>query len=911
LRPFTTAESSIFFGRAAQIETMLLKLQDHRFLAVVGASGSGKSSLVRAGLLPALEAGMLDARENWQIVITNPGSSPIANLANSLEGTSTPDPKRSAQIEAELRRGPHGLLSVLRRRAQDSGPILILVDQFEELFRYRRRSQGGAKRNESAAFVNLLLDVTKQERMPVFVVVTMRSDFLGDCNAFYGLPEAMNESQFLTPRLTPDQIREAITGPLKQFRANWEPQFLDRVVNDMVADVDQLPLMEHCLMRCWWRAQRRSTSETESLTLTLSDYEFVGGIDQALSNHADEVYLELKRENDDDLSKDEDENYLQLKRDKAKERERIAKHLFRSLCVPGADKRYTRWPVSVAEIAAKCDCEENDVREVVKVFANGSKQSDEPRHFIFEHPTEQLLDISHEAIMWQWSTLKEWLQEQPESSQSRLPLNRDEDSIEEKENSQSQTTKSKLPFTDPVKDRIHLYRGLTPASIFLLGDLSNFETNHTSEVIQRVILSGEANLMQNSHGEIGIDLNIPCRVFNIPPPPGGTSVENQSEFDLEVIASLVRSCEIPFIVLILSPVPGGSTESSQERISNRHLAETLGRIRNSCQRSEEDEPHVLVLNPNWDRQFWEKEQGLAYPGGTGDFFELYTAERTIENPLRRHYFALRVLFELQRALFTANQPIPAGKDANGKEVSVKIFISHANRDGIPLASALRSQFHDMAWLERFYDFEVLKPGQTDWQDVLKYAGHESLLLVLRTNAFDQRPWCLQTVMWAEKYARPIVIIDARSSGTQLSSTFPYNASNAVVVPGDDTLRVLTVCMRELLRSSLASHMAPNKTDATVFLPRTPTLTSLYTAMNLIEEKGSSKPPVIVYAGPPLEDGVRRAAQELLRSLRPDSSLFTLAEYRAASAIDGLPVAETRPNSTLVTPPPTEPGSEPS
>jgi hypothetical protein len=94
------------------------------------------------------------------------------------------------------------------------------------------------ERNEAAAFVNLLLETARRPDLQTYVVITMRSDFLGDCDGFYGLPEAINESQFLTPRLTPDQVREAVTGPLRLFDADWEPAFLDRIVNDMGDDAD-------------------------------------------------------------------------------------------------------------------------------------------------------------------------------------------------------------------------------------------------------------------------------------------------------------------------------------------------------------------------------------------------------------------------------------------------------------------------------------------------------------------------------------------------------------------------------------------------------------------------------------------------------------------------------------------------
>ncbi len=382
---------------------MLVKLEDYRFLAVVGASGAGKSSLVRAGLIAVLERGLLDAVDNWRFVVTQPGGAPITNLARALASANDCDevalPEFAARIEAILRRGPHGLSSALANlfstepkavlnSEADPGPAstLILIDQFEELFRYRREVKEAAERNEAAAFVNLLLHTIRKggEERSAYVVITMRSDFLGDCDAFSGLPEALNDSQFLTPRLSNDQVREVVTGPLRAFQAEWEPEFLDRVVNDMGDDPDQLPLLQHCLMRCWWEARERAGERAQPVLL-LSDYEKVGGLEQALSIHADQAFAELGKD---------------------PERERVARRLFQSLLDPSQEQRFIRRPVKVSEVAAICNSTEDLVTDVARVFSR------EPRHFIFERPAEGIIDISHESLMRQWDTLRKWLDEE-------------------------------------------------------------------------------------------------------------------------------------------------------------------------------------------------------------------------------------------------------------------------------------------------------------------------------------------------------------------------------------------------------------------------------------------------------------------------------------------------------------------
>jgi hypothetical protein len=256
LRPFRSDETGIFFGREAQVDALLEKLDHFRFLAVIGASGCGKSSLVRAGMIPALETGLLArAGVRWQVATMRPGERPLRRLAEALFTPSAlslePEPEAVAFLHATLRRGPRGLVEVLHDTPLPEGTnLLLLVDQFEEIFRYRQQGDS----DEADAFVALLLATAAQHDVPVYVVVTMRSDFLGDCAVFHGLPEAINAGQFLTPRLTREQRREAIVGPAMVFGGQVEPALVNRLLNDTGEELDQLPLLQHVLMRMWTRA---------------------------------------------------------------------------------------------------------------------------------------------------------------------------------------------------------------------------------------------------------------------------------------------------------------------------------------------------------------------------------------------------------------------------------------------------------------------------------------------------------------------------------------------------------------------------------------------------------------------------------------------------------------------------------
>jgi|GEM_PF-937355 len=305
LRPFDFADAPFFFGREDQFYGLYRLLDLSRFVAVIGSSGSGKSSLVRAGLLPLLRDETAEERgRTWRHVVMTPGDAPLSRLAKSLADLVSPpgsDELAAAtlrnELEASLRGSRFGLGEALDRLPELQGStVLIVIDQFEELFRYVRTGIEGAQsgadtmlwRNEAASFVELLLELTRTRARPAHVMITMRSDFVGDCAQFHGLPEAVSAAQFLTPSLTRDQQEEAIRGPIEKAGAAIEPALVERLLNVVGSDLDQLPVLQHCLLRLWNRAGLDAAPGAPR-RLTLDHYRDVGGISGALSQHADEV----------------------------------------------------------------------------------------------------------------------------------------------------------------------------------------------------------------------------------------------------------------------------------------------------------------------------------------------------------------------------------------------------------------------------------------------------------------------------------------------------------------------------------------------------------------------------------------------------------------------------------------------
>jgi hypothetical protein len=371
LRPFEAEDQPLFFGREAQVSAMLRQLEDHRFVTVVGSSGSGKSSLVRAGLLPAVREGFLLGTTDWLTIIIKPGNQPYQRLVRALSlATCRTEraqvvpayddplaPDETAALEM-LRRTDRGLLIVLDQLAISSeSRVMVVVDQFEELFAFRRAGVNRdtvASRDEAAAFVGMLMRSASDSAGRVWAILTMRSDFIGDCEAFLGLPEQISHSQFLVPRLDRGQMEEAIARPaaveegaFKTF--TFEEGLVNRIINDAGDRPDQLPLMQHALMRTWKHAIAR-TGANAQVTVMSEDYETAGGIEMALSLHADAAWDEIK----DDPKK-----------------ANIARRLFLLLCDISPDGQITRRRPKLAEVEAVTGASLSEIEQVVSVFQQG------------------------------------------------------------------------------------------------------------------------------------------------------------------------------------------------------------------------------------------------------------------------------------------------------------------------------------------------------------------------------------------------------------------------------------------------------------------------------------------------------------------------------------------------------------
>ena len=396
LRPFAFADRDYFFGRESRIYALYRLVEHGRFIAVIGSSGSGKSSLVLAGLCRLLAEESEDpGGPHWVYLDMRPGASPLHRLAKALARLSHGDSvdestRRCDRIEYRLRQSGFSLNDALEEAGRLGGRSLILVvDQFEELFRFGLAGLGdrhagvaeARRRDEATQFVQILLDADRRRIGNVRVLITMRSDFIGDCAYFHGLSEAVSATQYLVPNLTRGQLEEAIRKPIDKAGGAIEPELVERLLNDCGDERDQLPVLQHCLMRLWDRAGAQ-TNAGGVRRLTRQTYADIGRMADALSRHADEILAQCAG------------------------KELAVEQAFRALSELDREGRAIRRALRFDKLLAETGVREFDLRAVLDRFRAPSCSFLLPS--LSASPTltaDERIDIGHEALLRRWKRI--------------------------------------------------------------------------------------------------------------------------------------------------------------------------------------------------------------------------------------------------------------------------------------------------------------------------------------------------------------------------------------------------------------------------------------------------------------------------------------------------------------------------
>jgi hypothetical protein len=388
LRSFEPEESLLFFGREQHCAELLRRLQQQRFLAVIGSSGSGKSSLVKAGLWPALERGFLVGKTSrWRLARMRPGKAPFHALSSAVGESFLPG-RSVDELSSAIATTTSGLVRLLLEASIPADEsLLLVVDQFEELFRFADDADS-ARQDEAARFVQTLLSATEQSRVPLYVVITMRSDFLGRCSGFAGLPEGINRGHFLVPRMTREQRQSAVDGPLRLVGAAVSDALVQTVLNDVGDDPDQLPVLQHALLQTY----RRWQLDGSAGEIDLKHYREAGGAN-ALNTHADAILDSLGAAAP------------------------ITQRIFRALTTT-QEGRMVRRPQELPHLYSVTGASDQPTRaQVDQIVAEFARKE----HSLLQlspatSSSPAVIDIAHESLIRKWGKLTRWTKEEQTSA---------------------------------------------------------------------------------------------------------------------------------------------------------------------------------------------------------------------------------------------------------------------------------------------------------------------------------------------------------------------------------------------------------------------------------------------------------------------------------------------------------------
>lgn len=402
-RPFRHDESDRFFGRDVLINELASKLSANHFISVLGDSGCGKSSLVGAGLIPRLLSGAIHGK-HWKIATMRPQRAPFTNLAEALLKKNADEFKPSAlrneyvrninadisqnqtieeYLSNELREKPNSYMT-LEKILPRNHCLLIVVDQFEELFRYRQDSKEA--KQEVKDFIDWLLCSCYKDghSQKIYVVTTMRTEFLDKCGEYEKLADAINSGFYLVSHLTDrQQVRQVIENPIVIFNGSIQSELVEQLLDDVLSDdsiADRLSLLQYTLLRMWILHG--------SKMLTLQQYQenkknVTRRLAVALNEGADEIYCELTAEE-----------------------KRIAEILFRRISYKNKRNYYVRCPVGLDIIERLTGANRDYISKVVEKYS-----THECRILFY---LDETIDISHEGLIRQWNKLKEWADEETE-----------------------------------------------------------------------------------------------------------------------------------------------------------------------------------------------------------------------------------------------------------------------------------------------------------------------------------------------------------------------------------------------------------------------------------------------------------------------------------------------------------------
>ncbi|MEH2231528.1 MAG: pentapeptide repeat-containing protein [Nostoc sp.] len=379
----TEADAKLFYGRTALTDELLEKVRSGNFLAVLGASVSGKSSVVRAGLLYQLKLGRrLSGSETWQLKIFRPGINPLQNLALAFVESELSDIERASQlakVEELIARGAVGLGQLIT--AAQTQRVVLVVDQLEEAF---TQCQDITKRQQ---FFECVLGALQRDDNKLCLIITMRADFFGKCleQEYGGLAKKIQEHLVTVTPMNREELETAIIKPAQQVNLAVEPELVSQMIADVENSPGSLPLLQYTLTELW---QQRTEER-----LTLTTYSKLGGVRGTLQTRATEVYESLSLEE-----------------------QQATKRIFLELTQLGEGTEDTRRQVVQRDLVTS-QHSEFVINRIIQRLAD-------EKLVVTSTLSNQIavVDVAHEALIRHWLLLRKWIEESRDILQQKRKI---------------------------------------------------------------------------------------------------------------------------------------------------------------------------------------------------------------------------------------------------------------------------------------------------------------------------------------------------------------------------------------------------------------------------------------------------------------------------------------------------------
>ncbi len=414
LRPFEESEARLFFGRERETIAIAALLEAQQLVVVHGASGCGKSSLIRAGVIPKFRLDCFANGTSGRVIMIRPSDAggPIAALAAGLErefprGGGGPvagpaagldredseavDPASNSEAEAArggapswaetLVAGPDWAGDIAAAARAADAALCLVVDQFEEIFALQR-SGGEAEVSRLIEFLISLGEPTAPGTAlgdrPLSVILTMRSDYLGHCSLWDGFAETVNRAQYLLPRISTVGLLRAIHQPALKHGGTVDEAVADQLLPVMTGEIDGLPILQHALMRAWRDAKPGKDGKR---AIGVNNLKRIGTAAGALSKHAEEAFRKATKGDP--------------------ERIEAAEWIFRALSDLDSDGRIIRRSVMLPDLVAQTGADRATIEKIVNVFRQREFS------FLTPYPPERLsnqsnISVTHEALLRRW-----------------------------------------------------------------------------------------------------------------------------------------------------------------------------------------------------------------------------------------------------------------------------------------------------------------------------------------------------------------------------------------------------------------------------------------------------------------------------------------------------------------------------